>query len=312
MNFLKFLALLSTEFQIVSAEPINKSVEEFRLNQEGSYNCLLDYLTQNSQHDTYFYRKTFERLENIEYDQDLCDGFIEKLSNDFYLQTLQYLSKDREFKDHSICIIENLKTRSFSMYEIKSIFISRVGDMKNSKSLSEKQFEVMELNLQNSMVKAIDNAANACTLDKSLSNIFEKLAVRHDDESQSTDQQIRNYCVRSYLVTNKFIDKNVYRVQRNPNNVDATGVNCTRVVNDLKFKFNALLLEQFKQNSERITTSVVNCIKKAINNYNCFEWSSRIAVLAEDIYFVGGTRRDNEKRIFIHKMKSLYSDVFKC
>lgn len=285
------------------------------MNQEGVYNCLLDYITENSQIETHFYRKAFERLEDIEYDQDLCDDFIEKKSNDFYLQTLHHLSKDNEFKDYSICIIENLKKRSFAMHEIKSIFINHVGDINYAKNFSEKhekQWEMMEMNLQNSMVKAIDNAANACTLEKSFSNVFEKLAVRHDDESLTTDQQIQNYCVRSYLITNKFIDKNVYRVQRNPYNVDTTGVNCSKLVSDLKFRYDALLLEQFKQNSERITTSIVNCIKKAISKHSYFETSFRIAVLAEDIYFVSGTQRENEKRVFIHKMKLLYTDVAKC
>lgn len=277
MNFIIASLFLISGLLLSSTSPISARNISF-LNYEEIKNCELDYIIKYSNTEGNFYAEYFNKYPDVHYEQALCDNYINQYLDEFYerLSIIYKTEKDKTLSKNSDCIINSMKKRNMS-YKIEFLFIGSSTFPILSKSMKRE----MTKNIERSMDIFVRLIINKCSQDDVQSEYFDELVKEKDRDL--VVERIVMYCWKKNLIDNVSLSDETY------------DGDCTHIIETTN------LFEKASANTNR-------CIKKYIEKHQMFEVVTRIIVLANEKSFTD-KQKFSEKRSFMEKIKSLYTDV---
>lgn len=269
------------------------------------YDCAVNYLRTDE--DTL--DKHFKYTPNVTDDSD-CDAMITLINDKIhaYLKTL--FDEDKDFADHSECIVEKLKTFNVADVYIEKFVYSQdktMSKLRRQRAVSD-AIAIIELKLE--------LAEELCVPEKMFGDEFDELYGDDDEAANTTEVEDdagdlqEDYCQRRIMIEKKFIDMRIYNVSINPNNISTVGLNCKKHWLETSEEYGSGLKDEIVIALDELTKKETRCIAEKIRNGNYTEQILKVWMLSE----VKLTERQKtlEKANFIDFMKNLYADIMTC
>lgn len=259
---------------------------------ENTFNCYADYLKKHDLLDSKFPSDPFNG------EATLCDNLLTTTVSNVYSDLNEEFSKIEELKDASGCIVENLRKAKWSDLEIKE----QLFDFSDALSDEKKAEEIMKTKIHQDKISS--DAIVLCLAKNEFGGLFEEAFKRDDQEDDVGD-----YCARSFALENKLVDTEQYEVKLNPKNIITKDVDCA-VINKKYFAEAEDVLKQnlIKDSVESIEN--VDCLIMKYRDHNFFNRILAVAVLGETN--ITDDQKEFEKNNFIEVMIKITQSLKDC
>jgi len=266
---------------------------------ENVYGCFGNYLRNQKLLDKDVYKAN--SLTEAE-----CDATLETFRTVFYTTAEEELKSDKDLKDDAECIVEHMKKLHVAEVAMKKIVYERTRKM--SKRKRTKAIKAIDFAIEKKMTTAV----KLCTVDSTFGAAFRILYLsgQSNDSEEDVDKKNEDYCLRKYMTENNFIDTNVFKVNLNPDNIDATALDCDKMVKESIELGESAFKEEFEDEDGHLSRQISRCLKKTIREHKLFEASTKVVMLGE----IGVTDEvaEAEKKIYVQNMSALYDGIMNC
>lgn len=206
-----------------------------------------------------------------------CNFMIPLIKKEIYRHLETEMTKEGDASaETASCIVDKLSDKNFANLVLAySIYqeeegTSRISEEKRNKSFSE---------ISKKMNKEILVAMFHCKIKDGYGEIiFQKSNLTADDDFKPEEL----FCIRKYVIEKELIDP-AYKIEVNPNKIDAKMINCEEHNPTIRNNFEDFLKDMIldDDNSSEEDEDLSSCVLKAIASENMIDHAMGIKVLQE-------------------------------
>lgn len=193
----------------------------------------------------------------VEVNDETCENLVPTIQAHFNDDITTFGKEFSNDLDTQLCISKNLKTNeAFNLIMQKAVIIM------TESLVSEQKLNEFQAKVSNATARLTKVAVETCKGRTRMSRLFDqiyKFADQAEAETEGKVETIEDYCSRKYVIDNKLINLNIYKVIPNPANLDIDNVNCEDYTENLFKNLNSLQL-LFLGNPERAKNQMQKCL----------------------------------------------------
>lgn len=243
----------------------------------------------------------------------LCTVIVEVMKSQILSSFKRQIDSNDNEKVDSQCIVRSLEHQGFTNEALVLVILDDL-------ELSEDQRNTLKTSTQKKIADYVFNAYLTCDGEKKFGNEFEKLFDEDSDSSDEKTDSKEDYCTRRHIVKHNLIKVKGVSLIENPNKIDTSTIDCTRVYKKVLTQAEDELVEHIngksssEDDNEQHNTAAVTvnneCLLKVIRNENFidrmipFDYVKELSLSPE--------QRQQLKEQFVHVMKQLSLHTRKC
>ncbi|CAO1443376.1 unnamed protein product [Diamesa serratosioi] len=283
---------------------------------DGQEDCIVDYLKRNGFIDIDF---IFQEFNGNRFS---CDFKIEKKIEVFYEKVARDFNMDSDLKIHTECLIKNLKNYNMAEMTFEMKIHDSIRRMSKKGDLNSVQ------NYEDLLASKKEDAIILCKAEMKLYKVFNETMLTIDTKwelnlEEFEDMNICNetirvdamdefrerYCTRMYVVENKLIEPDFYKVKIVEDCVYRFEGDCEQVLTERNDILVNDMLSSLIHPDEQLPRRR-NCMKKRIQFGNYFDYFAVIKVLNDRDNI--DEEIDQQRQNFISKMNAVLARVLNC
>lgn len=244
----------------------------------------------------------------------LCEVIVEVTKSNILASVQQEILNDKDMSKESECVMESLKNSDFGN-SLLLIYVYETSDNIANEEMQKK------LKLAKSQVThATFNSFMSCQADKKFTQIFDSLLNGDDSSSEEETDEKEDYCIRKHIIDNNLINKNHFKLQLNPKNLDTSAIDCNvlyqKALKDAEDELVKALLEDDDSSEEqdvnkmKIDPSNVTCVLESIRKGNFIDQMLHFDYIKE--YDLTPVKKEELRLEFVNVMTRLAEKSSDC
>lgn len=250
------------------------------------------------------FRKAYPNVDN--YNEAACNSHLHKFREHKYDYFEKLYSDDPYYKEHTECIIEQLREfAAADLYILKLVY--KLGEAKELPSirLEKARWEVMA-----PIEEKMELAETLCLNEIIFYDLFDSLFDDQSESDKSNEDKELDYCMAHHLVHNKLHGIGNYDIDVNPHKLSVKHADCVKHLTEYKFSQEAFLEHTFLVAPKATTKQQEACIHKTIKSSNYADMIFMAGLLGRN-QLVAEQRRE-EMENFADFMEYLYDEILDC